>query len=65
MLELFREKRTQMAIVLDEFGGTEGLVTMEDVLEELVGEIHDEHRVERQPADRPARRQTSGWSTRA
>jgi len=44
VLETFQEHRTQLAIVVDEFGGTEGLVTMEDVLEELVGEIHDEHR---------------------
>ena len=43
LLELFQKERNQLAIVLDEYGGTEGLVTMEDVLEELVGEIHDEH----------------------
>ncbi len=44
LLELFREYRTQLAIVLDEYGGTQGMVTVEDVIEMLVGSIHDEHR---------------------
>jgi putative hemolysin len=44
LMELFQEHRTQLAIVLDEYGGTQGMVTVEDVLEMLVGEIHDEHR---------------------
>lgn len=43
LLKLFQNSKTHMVIVLDEFGGTEGIVTMEDVLEELVGEIYDEH----------------------
>ncbi len=43
LLKLFQSSKTHMVILLDEFGGTEGLVTMEDVLEELVGEIYDEH----------------------
>ena len=44
LLELFQEKHNQLAIVLDEYGGTEGMVTLEDVVAELVGEIRDEHR---------------------
>lgn len=43
LLKLFQAQKTHIIIVLDEFGGTEGIVTMEDVLEELVGEIYDEH----------------------
>ncbi len=42
LLELFIERKLHMALVVDEFGGTEGIVTLENVLEELVGQIQDE-----------------------
>jgi len=62
LLVRMQSSRTHLALVIDEFGGTDGLVTLEDLLEAVVGEIDDEHDVDLTPAVTP---RPGGWDADA
>jgi CBS domain containing-hemolysin-like protein len=61
LMALMRARQTHMALVIDEFGGTDGLVTLEDLLERLVGAIADEHDEESDQAFAPIVADDQGW----
>ncbi len=52
LLKELQRRRIQMAVVINEYGSVEGLVTMEDLVEEIIGEIHDEYDIEDRPVER-------------
>ena len=65
LLKEFRTNRNHMAIVIDEFGGVAGLVTIEDVLEQIVGDIEDEHDVDEDSFIKPVDNQTETFIVKA
>lgn len=65
LLVKMRHAGSHMAIVVDEYGGTDGLITMEDLFEEIVGDIHDEHDDGEEPRDRIAKLPGGGYEVSA
>jgi CBS domain containing-hemolysin-like protein len=61
LLAMMRARRSHMALVIDEFGGVDGLVTLEDLLETLVGDIADEHDIGAAQAYDPILEDDDGW----
>lgn len=64
LLDILTKKRRSMAVILDEYGGTSGLITVEDIIEELFGEIEDEHDLEEENIDEEIERGVFLFSAR-